>query len=137
MQSPQDNTNWSWLWLFPILLAAMIFEYGVINGIWRFASFVYVGSFVMFVGLWIAAFFSKVLLKREIIVTGLILVIYSLIELIRGNSEIIFKAAIFGVIVGTVFGVATAFVYSPAAAKISHAESTIYGRIGRWFREKK
>lgn len=52
----------------------MFFEHGVIDGLWCLASFVYVGSFVMFVGLWIAAFFSKVLLKHEIVVTGLILV---------------------------------------------------------------
>lgn len=137
MEPQRRSDEWSWLWLLPVLLLVMVFEYGVLDGIWRFVGFVYVGSFVLLVAMFIAALFGRVLLRRCIAINGVIVVFYSLFELMQGNVEKVMNAAVFGVFVGFALGVAIVFVTSPAAENVRNAESAFYARLVGWLRGRK
>lgn len=132
MKPPRRSDEWAWLWLLPVLLLIVVFEYGVIDGFWRFVGFVYVGSFVLLVALLVAALLDGVLLKHQIASYGVVVSLCSLFELIQGNGEKVLDAAVFGVFVGAVLGVAMALVSSSTAEKIRGTENTFYEKLKRW-----
>jgi len=137
MEPQKRSEEWSWLWLLPVLLLVMVFEYGFLDGIWRFLGFVYVGSFVLLVAMSVAALFARVLLRRYIAIYGVIVVFCSIFELIQGNVEKVMNAAVFGVFVGFALGVAMVFVSSPAAENVRNAESAFYAKLVGWLRGRK
>jgi hypothetical protein len=112
----------------------MVFEYGVIDGFWRFLGFVYVGSFVLLVAMLVVALLGRVLLKHHIAASGVIVSLYSLFELTQGNGEKVFNAAVYGVFVGSVLGAAMVFVSSSTAEKVRTTESAFYAKVKRWLR---
>lgn len=126
-----------WLWLFPLALAIHIYDHGFLEGLLRFASFLYVGSFVLLVALLIASLFTRALrAKTEMLITTTIVIFYVVFEAARGNAEALLNGAIFGVIVGSALGISFVFLLSPLAAKVRSAESAMYRRVRGWFNGK-
>lgn len=137
MEPRRRSEEWSWLWLLPVLLLAMVFEYGVLDGFWRFVGFVYVGSFVLLVAMLLTALLRRERLRTYIAIYGVIVVSFSLFELVQGNGEKVVNAAVFGVFLGSVFGAAIVFVSSSAAEKVRNAESGFYSKLVSWLRGRK
>ncbi len=137
MSEPKNIESHLWLLLFPILLIVLGYEYGIGEGVRRFAAFMYVGSFLLLVALLIPSMFErKFLAKSWIIATTTIVIAYGVFAVVTGNHGFLVRGAIFGVIVGSFLGLTFVFLLSPLATKVRSTEMSVYRRIRAWFNGK-
>ena len=131
---PVKEPLW-WLALLLVLLGGMWWDYGFVDGLERFAVFVYWGSCTLVIMQLSASLLLRIPpSKLGMLVPGSIVIAYVIIRGSRIGLEAVWKGALLGLYLGLILGVITWFLSSRYAEGIRTMESSLYVRIHRWFR---
>ena len=120
----------------------MCWEYGILDGILRFAGFLYVGSLMLMVALLIGSLIARVApTKSTLLITSSIVIVYAVFHIASGDIEVVRRGAIFGGVVGLALGIMIGITpwlaSSHYASKLRTAESSLYSRMRKWLRRKR
>jgi hypothetical protein len=133
---PVKEPLW-WLALLLALLGGMWSDYGLADGLERFAVFVYWGSCTLVIMQLSASLLVRIpLSKPGVLVPGSIVIAYAVVQGTRLGVESVWKGALLGLYFGLILGVIAWFLSSRYAEGIRTMESSFYARIHRWFRSR-